>query len=131
MRPRAGPTASSAPHVAASRVAVKYTYRITRPASKFDSRPGTSRSPTARSAFVPCRYTPGSKTSNGTGSPVADIPQTLLTRRHQGRARRAWPGADEVLRGDRHPVPPRGQPQDQVVLGSLDEDGVHPADAAA
>ena len=31
---------------------------LTRPSSKFDSRPGTSISPTARSAFVPCRYTP-------------------------------------------------------------------------
>ena len=30
--------------------------------------PGDQRSPTARSAFVPCRYTPASYTSNGTGS---------------------------------------------------------------
>src|SRR3954451_841272 len=71
MRPRASPAASSAPHVAASSVAVKYTYVITRPCSKFDSRPGTSMSPIARSAFVPCRYTPGSYTSNGTGSLIA------------------------------------------------------------
>src|SRR6478609_10917187 len=68
MRPRPCPPASSAPHVAASSVAVKYTYVMIRPCSKFDSRPGTSTSPTARSAFVPCRYTPGSYTSNGTGS---------------------------------------------------------------
>src|SRR6478735_1658741 len=63
MRPRPGPAASSAPQVAASSVAVKYTYVMIRPCSKFDSRPGTSTSPTARSAFVP-----GSYISNGTGS---------------------------------------------------------------
>src|SRR5690242_7343552 len=69
MRPGRCPAASSAPQTAASRVAVKYTWFITRPPWKFDSRPGTSRSPGLRSALVPCRYTPGSYTSNGTGSP--------------------------------------------------------------
>src|SRR3954447_19043121 len=41
---------------------------MTRPTSKFDSRPATSISPTAKSALVPCRYTPGLYTSKGTGS---------------------------------------------------------------
>src|SRR5579872_6838517 len=44
---------------------------MTRPSSKLDSRPGSSISPTARSALVPCKYTPGSYTSKGTGSRLA------------------------------------------------------------
>src|SRR5262249_35278820 len=42
-----------------------------RPASKFEPRPATTISPTVRSAFVPCRYAPGSYTSKGTGTRLA------------------------------------------------------------